>query len=341
MSARQRFRRLGLLLAIWAVATAAGGYQEPPPQLRVIMRPAMARLGEPVTYRVEVIGGFWANTPVTWLAPDSGSSFSWGEPRSGVSKGRARQAARFGRGARTGQIQESSPDTAWVEVRLQVFELGVVSIPGIGFRYSPARGLQPTLEVARAPTARLIVIPVLTPADSNATLRGLHGPLAAPWWERVPWLWIVVALAALVVAWLWIRALRRRRKIAPTQAPTKIPLAPAAEALAALAELRGLELPRHGRFAEHAFRLGQILRRFLEATVPTTQPGDTTPELVRHLGDAGLSTEDVKRLAGLLRVWDRVKFAREPFTFDEAMRAETAVESYVKRATGSERSEAA
>ena len=90
-------------------------------------------------------------------------------------------------------------------------------------------------------------------------------------------------------------------------APVITPLEPAHAALAALAELRALDLPAHQRFAEHAFRLGQILRRYLEAPWPMTRPGDTTPELVRHLEAEGLSSEDVRRLAGLLRVWDRVK----------------------------------
>jgi hypothetical protein len=33
----------------------------------------------------------------------------------------------------------------------------------------------------------------------------------------------------------------------------------------------------------------------------------------------------------LMRVWDRVKFARAPFTIDEAGRSETAVEAFVRR----------
>ena len=332
--------RTAVLVAVWGAAIAVTGAYPPTPQVRVILRPAMAKLGERVTYRVEVIGGFWRK--VAWLPPDSGSAFSWGEARHGISNGRPRHGERFGVGARAGRIQEGTPDTAWAEIPLQVFELGVVSVPGIGFRYLPLTESTPTQQVvARAPTARLVMIPVLTAADSNTTLRPLHGPLAAPWWERVPWRWVAVAVLALALAWALFRALRRRRQGTPGQAPQAAPLTPAAQALAALATLRTLALPQQQRFAEHAFRLGQILRRYLEATVPATQPGDTTPELVRHLGEAGLSAEDLKRLAGLLRVWDRVKFAREPFTADEAARAEVAVEGYVRRASGTVNEEAA
>jgi hypothetical protein len=118
-----------------------------------------------------------------------------------------------------------------------------------------------------------------------------------------------------------------------TAAPEAPPAAPdpLAEALAALAALRAMHLPEHGRFAEHAFRLGQILRRYLEAVTAVTRPGDTSPELVAHLREAGLEADDLARLAGLLRVWDRIKFAREPFTLDEAIRAERASEAFLRR----------
>jgi hypothetical protein len=65
--------------------------------------------------------------------------------------------------------------------------------------------------------------------------------------------------------------------------------------------------------------------------VITTHPGDTTPELIAHLREARLEAADLQRLAGLLRVWDRVKFAREAFTADEASRTEEAVEGFVHR----------
>jgi hypothetical protein len=177
----------------------------------------------------------------------------------------------------------------------------------------------------------LTVVPVLTAADSNADFRAVHGPLAAPWWERVPWAWVilgVLAAVAIVALVVW-----RRRRRARASAPSAGPEArdPLAEALAALASLRGLSLPEHGRFAEHAFRLGQILRRYLEAVIRTTHPGDTTPELVAHLRLAGLESDDLARLSGLLRAWDQVKFAREPFTFEEAIRAERATEAFLRR----------
>jgi hypothetical protein len=289
-------------------------------QARVTLRPGLAGLGERVTYRAEVITR--PEAAVRWLLPDSAAALTWGEPRVGRSRAR-RPGGRL--------------DTTWIEASLQAFELGAVPVPGVRFEFR-RHGGDPAVTM-RAPTGRLVIAPVLAAADSDATLRPLHGPLAAPWWERVPWRWLAAAVLALLLALALGRARGRRRR-APDVCPEPA-LSPAARALAALAELRALRLPAQGRFAEHAFRLGQILRRYLESTVPTTRPGDSTPELVRHLGEAGLRAEDLGRLAGLLRVWDRVKFAREPFSVEEAARTEAAVEIFLRRGAAGETAEAA
>ena len=324
---------LTAVLFSWAgAASLQPAPQEPAPQARVILRPAIVKLGQKVTYRAEVIG--WGVAGVSWLPPDSGAAFTWGTPRSGRTRPAPPIRKRFGPEARgpNKMIDYFNPDTAWVEIPLQVFELGVLKVPGIAFRFRPDPRPSP---VMRAPTATLIVIPVLTPADSQATLRPVHGPLAAPWWERVPWRIVLAALALLAAAIALMVWLRRRRKVAV--APAGVPaLSPMAAALAALAELRALRLAEQGRFAEHAFRLGQILRRYLEATVRTTRPGDTSPELVRHLQDAALEAEALSRLAGLLRGWDRVKFAREALTVEEALRSEMAVEGFLRRPQAAE-----
>jgi hypothetical protein len=274
--------------------------------------PGVTRLGERVSYRGRVVG----TAAIQWLPPEAHPSLTWGKPQVGRVKGRG-------------------ADTTWIEVPLQSFALGQTVIPGLQFRTTADGALH------RLPQVRLDVIATLDPADSNATLRPLR-TLAAPWWERIPWLWVIVGLVLLAVAVLVWRRLRRRRPIAaPAPVPVTTRRDPAAEALKALADLRAMRLPEQGRFAEHAFHLGQILRRYLEATVTTTRPGDSTPELVAHLREAQLDAADLERLSGALRVWDRVKFAREPFTLDEAHRTETAVEGFVRRGLAPTRREAA
>jgi hypothetical protein len=286
------------------------------------VRPAVAELGQRVIYRGWVMSP-GAPLAARWLAPEASQALTWGMPT--VRRSRVR-----GRDLPPATLQQVNPgETLLVQIPLQAFALGRQSVPGLSVEIMDQRGLR----VERLPVVALDVIPVLTAADSNASYRQLHAPIAAPWWERVPWRWVVLGLLALAAVIAVIILWRRRRPV-PAAAPVALPVDPRAEALAALAALRALNLPEHGRFAEHAFRLGQILRRYLEAVTGIARPGDTTPELVLHLKAAGLPPDDQTRLANLLRVWDRVKFAREPFTLDEAVRAERAVETYLRRPAG-------
>jgi hypothetical protein len=102
-------------------------------------------------------------------------------------------------------------------------------------------------------------------------------------------------------------------------------------ALEALTALRDLRLPEQGCYAGHAFELTRILRRFLEATQGAPRPGDSTPELVVHLGATRLTPAERESVAELLATWDRVKFARVASSPVEARRAEDAVEGLARR----------
>ena len=288
--------------------------------VRARVDPAIAELGQRVTYRAWVSSQSQHAT-ARWLRPDTSAAFTWGRMNVLRRSWLGRKPVET-----TGRYAISGWETLFVEIPLQAFALGKLTVPGIPIEIDDGRGPRPY----RLPISTLTVVPTLTAADSNADFRAVHGPLAAPWWERVPWGWVLLGLAlvaAVVAAW-W--AWRRRRPVA-VPAPAPAASDPRTEALAALAALRALRLPEHGRFPEHAFRLGQILRRYLEAVTGVTHPGDTTPELVRHLKLSGLEAEDVNRLAGLLRAWDQVKFAREPYTLDEAVRAERATEAFLRR----------
>ncbi len=329
---RARALAAGLLAALLLPALGAGppsGRADPairtsagPIQVRAAVRPAIAELGERVTYHGWVLARRpgWAR----WLPPDTSAIFTWGAPtvlqRDWLRRRKLDPGARHGLG-----------DTLFVDVPLQAFALGRLAVPGLGVEIDDGRGPR----AYRLPAVTLTVLPMLTDADANVDFRALHGPLAAPWWERVPWTWVALGLlaaAAAVALVAWRR--RRRRDTIPSAAASPVDRDPLAVAMAALAALRKLNLPEHGRFAEHAFRLGQILRRYLEAVTGATRPGHTTPELVAHLQRAGVEPEDLTRLSGLLRVWDRVKFAREPLTLAEAVRAERTTEAFLRRPPG-------
>jgi hypothetical protein len=274
---------------------------------RVSMRPDHVRLGEPVLARAWVL--LPRGTRAQWLPPDTGGAFTWGTLA-------ARRIA--GSGGR---------DTLLLESRLQIFATGPVSVPGPRFRILGPGGRS----TPRLPAVRVTVDASPGVADSNARLHALRAPLEAPWWERVPWTLVVLAAGLIAAVILGLRLRRRLPKAEPARAAARPPRDAAEIALGELEALRRLELPRAGRFADHALALTRIARRFLEATAGTPRPGDTTPELVLHLEAARLEPDQVARLSTLLRAWDQVKFARQASTPAECERAEQGVEELARR----------
>jgi len=294
---------------------------------RTSVQPGFAHLGERVLYRGRVLVP--RDVAFRWSAPVAGGAFEWGSPQS--------RRVRAYKGSRL-QWGVEPADTVEIEVPLQAFALGMLSVPGLGFEVREAGG---RLRASRLPVVRLGVVPRLSPQRSDYSLRPVRGPLGAPWWERVPWGWVGTAALALglLLVLLWLR--RRARAAPPAPAVAPPGRHPGLEALDALGALRRLTLPDQGRFAEHAFHLTRILRRFLERTEGTPRPGDTSAELVRRLSAAQLGPPEVERVAALLASWDRVKFARAASSVEEAQRTERAVEELVRRRLPVERKEAA
>jgi hypothetical protein len=274
--------------------------------------PKVVRLGERATYHGWVIVPH--GEAVNFITPRTSGAFSFG---TAVTR---RSSAGGG------------PDTVRLDVPIQTFALGAVSVPGARFRIPYLPGSSTPSEHA-LPVALVEVVPQIAVNDTAADLRPLRGPLAAPWWERVNWTLVGIVLAVIAAVIALIRFARRRRPAPAPAAPVKAVARrdPSAEALAALASLRRLRLPDQDRFGEHAFHLTRIVRRYLEATAGGVRPGLTSSELVALLG-SGASRVDVPRLDALLRLWDGIKFARNATTADEARHAEDAVESLVRPA---------
>lgn len=281
---------------------------------------ATPKLGELLEYRGWVSAAKWEG--VRWAAPDRDGDLVWGPVRTG--------RAAFAR-APGGALEG---DSVWVSVPLQVFRLGRVSVPGLTFRLE---GGGTGVREGALPVVMVDVQGTVDPKDTSATLRPARGPLAPPWWETVPWVWLVLGLALILGLVFAVQRLRRRQpKVAPAAAPVVARRKdPGAEALTELAALKRLGLPGQGRFSEHAFLLSRILRRYLEATVHVSRPGDTTPELVRNLQSGGFAPDELRRLTEILRRWDGIKFARLDSDVDEAHRCEEAVRDLVvSRARG-------
>ena len=160
------------------------------------------------------------------------------------------------------------------------FTLGHGRCPGMSLRAAgrgaPRRTRLPVVRDRGAPGDE-------PPPTAMRALRPVRGPLAAPWWERVPWRWVIVALVAIALIVALVAgcasptpgggATRRRFRRAirwPRRSRNSRRCA-------------GCDLPGQGRFAEHAFQLTLILRRFLERTAGGLKPGLTSGELVGWL----------------------------------------------------------
>ena len=241
---------------------------------RVTVSPSPARLGQRLAYRANLL--VEAGVRVRLDRPQQGGDFAWGAPRTGRT---SVTTTRFG------SLFYGGVDSVWMEVPLQVFATGTVSIPGPAIEVTPRSG-SGARAVLRMPTAHLVVLPTITAADTNAVLRALHGPLRAPWWERVPWRLVAAGallVAALVGAIAW---LRRRRKVA-APAPVAVRPQPArdpgAEALAELASLRRLRLPEAGRFADHAWGSTIAARENMYVRAADALGASTLRLLMRHI----------------------------------------------------------
>lgn len=289
--------------------------------VHVSVGPSPAAIGSRLRYRGAAVVD--RAVRVDYVKPRSGGAFTWSDP-----------SIRRVPFAKQGSSQRGQRDSVLFEATLQVFDTGLVAIPGPGLRLDGVSWSARAL-VTRLPTAHVLILPTLTAADSAAQFRPVRGPLAAPWWERISWTRVFAGVVALVALLLFIRMLRRRK---PVMTPGRqVATAPrprrdaANEALEALTALRREQLPEKGRYDQHAFELTRILRRYLEATFVAPRPGDTSAELVERLRQSRHAEDQLTRLAGLLGVWDRLKFARASSSVSESRASEAAIEDLIER----------
>jgi len=304
MNGRVSARRLAALSVVAALAASRpmAGAAPAPLAMHAEAGPDGAPLGARLQYRGWIV--LPRGQRVHWITPPDVEAVSWGVLHPSRAPG------------------AGGMDTARVEGDVQLFALGPSDLAGVRFVLPDAGPAERAL-----PVVHLNVRPTLSAADSNARLRPVRGPLAAPWWERVAWRW-VAAIAAAIALVIALVVWWRRRRARPLAAPAAS-ADPVAETLAELAALHRLGLPRQGRYAEHAFQLTLILRRFLERTAGGLTPGLTSGELVSWLSHHPTRV-DVARLDALLRVWDRIKFARAPGSVEQSAEAEAAVEAWVR-----------
>lgn len=276
---------------------------------RVTARPDTTLIGEPVTVRYEVRAP--RDHAVAFGArPADDSLWTW-------------QGWRVGRAARS---------TAGVHHELLgkalPFRAGRLDLPRVVYRVTAPDG---GLQQGEFPALAVAVGSVLTAEEPKPDIRPEKPVVNAPWWTRVPWLWLAVGAAVLLLAW-WAWRKRPRGAAVRRAAPVAVTPLRAAHlvALEALAALCAERLPEGGQWYEHQTRLSHILRRFVESRFGTPLPGYTTRELCLHLAWRGLDAPAVERLSALLQAADLAKFARREPTVESAHALEAEAERLVQ-----------
>ncbi len=136
-------------------------------------------------------------------------------------------------------------------------------------------------------------------------------PYAAPWTfaEILPYLlWGLLAIALIVLVWLYIARLRKNK---PLFTPKKEEIPPYVMAIRSLDEIKEKKLWQAGKEKEYYTRLTDTVRMYLDGEFGIPAMEQTSGETIRELGDCNkVDTRERERLAEMLTTADFVKFAR-------------------------------
>ena len=188
---------------------------------------------------------------------------------------------------------------------IEPYVAGPLMIPEIEVRYRDKAGADEQQKTVSTEAFEVEVEPVASAEDEAAEMRDIHDPLAMPF----PVAWAIggalLAIAAVVGAWLWWRS----KHAAPPE-PEAPPEPADAIALRELDALLAQGLEQEGRVKELYGGVSDILRRYIEARFGLHAPEQTTEEFLAELRRT-LGFDPVHRslLRQFLEHTDLVKFA--------------------------------
>jgi hypothetical protein len=198
--------------------------------------------------------------------------------------------------------------------RAAVFALGNVDIPPVTVKYGLPDGSEG--ETATAPVS-VRVLSVLPKDPGQRTLADIRPPMGisigAAFWAAAACL---LALAAALAYWL----VRRRRHRAGPAAAVAPPLAPDAEARAALERLAVSGALGRGEYRSFYIALAQVAKRYLERRLGAPVLEMTSSEMVAFLRDHPHGQGLASAMRDIAGAADHVKFARGSAVAEEAER---------------------
>lgn len=185
-----------------------------------------------------------------------------------------------------------------IRIRLLVDRIGQFKSGPLSLKYFDKEGKEGFLQ---AEPVELTVLSNLGEKPEEAQLKPIYGiiPTESGLIKYLPWLiFALIACAAVIGLFLWIKRRRNRRAFGISQDP------PHTLAKKEIDELESQRLFEKGRIKEFYFQFSEIMRRYLESLRGFPAAEYTTQEIALTIDN-----QDDRQLLPLLQQADLVKFA--------------------------------
>lgn len=211
-------------------------------------------------------------------------------------------------------VPDATGTTRTAAYRFTAWDIGIQGL-GLGNVAVTANGQTVYVSVA----SQAVFVKSVLPADTTQrTPKPLRPPIVLLPFDWLPWLLILAAIiAALLAWWLW-RWYRRRRAR---------PLPPFQEAEREFARIEAMRLIESGEPEQYVALMTDVMRDYLAARVEGAQRSQTTRELL------AVAAPIRSRSAGLPQLLERtdlIKFARQSVSADDARAMGSHARSIVK-----------
>ena len=193
-------------------------------------------------------------------------------------------------------------------ITITSFDSGHYYIPPIKFQY---QAIDDTA-FREATTIPLYLKVHTMEVDTTQAIKAIKPPLRAPltFKEMLPWL--LGALGLIILVFLTIYILRKRKKKQPLfKIRPKIILPPHVVAMNGLEKLKGKKLWQAGKVKDYYTELTDIVRLYVEERFGVQAIEMTTEQILEGMKNTDTGKLTVEKLARVLILADLVKFAKE------------------------------
>jgi hypothetical protein len=219
------------------------------------------------------------------------------------------------------KTEKKNADSLTFHYTVTTYSAENCTIPALDFILTKEGGAD-TLRTQPVPM-RLILVS----SPDTASIKDLK-PQQAVGKPSLAWLWIILALAAGVAAFLFIRKyLPKHGKV--LRAPPLKP--PYDEAMEALAALEAKQYLAKGMIREYAFELSEIVKRYIERRFDVNAAEFTTEEMLDWIKTSPLDPDCRKSIEWFFSTTDPVKFAKWLPDNDTAYRFGPGMRSFIEK----------